>query len=380
MRFSLPKTRFKELVKIVSSEPGHPEGQEDYILKWVVIIVTCAGLVMVLSASYQMYAFNIFLGQLIACAVGMVSLVIAESINPQFWKRLVKPAIILSVILMLILHLTNLGDSEFGAKRWINLGFISFQPSDVVRISLILLIATYIGDRPEIMNSLNKSLFGVLGAVLVLCAFVFFEPDLSTTVLIVFIVALMFFLGGIKLRYLLIPGLMGSGFVAWLIQDFQIKRLKDFIIQVIHPGSGDWHPHMIQSFVAFTRGGFNGIGFAQSDQSRRFLPFPFSDFIYSVIGEEFGILGSLAVLFFFFFLLYRGLQICLNQPDQFGFLLGMGLLSSIMIYGLVNMGITVGLGPVTGIPLPFWSQGGTSLVVTLWSVGVLLRLSKRTVS
>ncbi len=361
-------------------EKGVELGEEDTILKWSVILVTFFGLVTVYSASFQVYGFSIFFKQCVAAVVGLAAMYLGQKVNPQVWKNLAKSSIGIALLLMLVLHLTPLGSEVLGSRRWLGCHKMHFfQPSDVVRVSLILLLAKYISDYPEMLAKPDRRLLYLVGVVVLMTGLIFIEPDLSTTLLTLMVVGLMLFLGGINLKYIIPPSIIGIGVIALFLREYQLQRLLDFVLRLFNKGSGEWHPHMKQAFIALTRGGFYGIGFAQGDQARRFLPYPFSDFIYPLIGEEFGFLGTGLVLLFFFFLFFRCLKIAKAQPDRYGFMLGMGLLGSIMIYALINMGITVGLGPVTGLPLPFLSQGGTALVISLWSIGVLLRLSRRMV-
>lgn len=263
-----------------------------------------------------------------------------------------------------------------GARRWIRLGGMSMQPSELAKFALLVYLARYLEQRAGEENVFGRTFFPTVGMTAVVAGLVLVEPDLGTALMLVVGCAVLLFTAGVRLKHLgIIAAPAIAMFASMLIfVPWRFARLMTFINPWRDPqGSGY---QIIQSLLAVGSGGVEGLGFAQGRQKMFFLPFAHSDFIYAVVAEELGLFGALFVVVAFGLFLWRGVKAARNAPDRFGMLLGMGIVSVIVVQALFNMSVVVALLPTKGIPLPFISHGGSSLVPTLFSVGVLLNISQ----
>lgn len=360
-------------------------GSGDEVLMITAGILTLFGLVMVYSASvfvaFRDYEIDwfIFFKQLRVLLIGSVAFVIGMRVNVNFWRRWVKVGLIVLGVVMVLQLVTPIGPVIKGTRRWIDLGLFNLQTSEIARCLTVIYLARILSDNPEIVQKPSGRTLRLLSIPFILIVLTFLQPDFSGSAIILLVVALMLFLGGIQSFKLAAFAVVICPILGWLAlrNPYQRDRLIGFI-SPMSDVSGD-HYQTFQSLVGFGRGGVFGVGLGESNQKMFFLPEPHTDFIYSIIGEEFGLIGAVAVLVAFIILFIRSVNICNRQPDRFGFLLGAGLVGSLVIYALVNIGVAIGVLPVTGIPLPFISSGGTSLVISLWSIGVLWNLSRRVV-
>ncbi len=353
-------------------------GQGDEILIVTALTLTAFGVVMVYSASYYVADYHFFFRQLVIAMIGIGVMAFGMFTDPLIYRRWIKVGLLAIIILMTLQLFTPIGPSINNTRRWLNLGIIQLQSSEIARCMLIVYMARYMADYPEIGRKFDRDLGYLMITPVLLFGLTMMQPDLSSTMMLVFIVGVLLYLGGLRKRYFLLAFLVGGGLIKLLIKPYQTQRVMDFVFNLL-PGyqGGEWPYQQTQGFIALVRGGFMGGGLAQGCQTMRYLPESHNDFILAIVGEELGWFGATAVLVAFLVFLYRGYLIIRAQPDNFGFLLGAGLLSSIIMYAFVNIGVNVGLLPITGLPLPFISAGGTSLVLSLWSVGVLWRLSRR---
>ena len=347
--------------------------QGDDIIYVVALLLTSFGLVMVYSASYFIADSRLFLKQLVIAWFGLAAMFAGMRVNPLFWRRWVKIALLVILVAMILQLITPLGKPVKGARRWIDLGFFSFQTSELARCLLVIWIARCFAESPNIGRSLNKKLGLILSVPIMFFILTCMQPDLSSMAMMLLTVSLVLFAGGVRKRYFALAAAVGCPVIYLVLRDYQRERLFSFLI----PGNGteDWPYQQLQALIGLVRGGFEGGGLAHGYQRMLYLPEAHNDFIFAIIGEEWGWLGTTAVLVAFVIIFIRGLKVCLNQSDRFRFLMGVGLLSSMVFYAFVNMGVNIGVLPITGLPLPFISSGGTSLVVSLWSIGILYRLS-----
>ena len=353
-------------------------GQGDEFLIVTALTLTAFGVVMVYSASYYVAEYHFFFRQLFIAMIGLVVMAFGMFTDPLIYRRWIKVGLLAIVILMTLRLFTPIGPSINNTRRWLNLGIVQVQSSEIARCMLIVYIARYMADYPEIGRKFDRDLGYLMITPILLFALTMMQPDLSSTMMLVFIVSVLLFLGGLRKRYFFFAFTVGALIVKLIIKPYQMQRLTDFVYNLL-PGyqGGEWPYQQTQGFIALVRGGFMGGGLGQGCQTMRYLPESHNDFIMAIVGEELGWFGATAVILAFLILLYRGVLICKAQPDNFGFLLGAGLLCSLVMYAFVNIGVNVGLLPITGLPLPFISAGGTSLILSLWSVGVLWRLSRR---
>lgn len=351
----------------------------DKVLFTTIVLLLSFGLVMVYSASAALArgngAWNLFLvKQGVAAGFGLVLMIGLMSLD---YRHLRRPAVLYTLMgLVLALLVVVLFAPELNAThRWIFVAGVSIQPSELAKLALIPFLADLIEKREEQVNSpaflLPAALFTTLLAGLILL-----QPDMGTAVLLGATAFLLTFLAGLSWRYLacafaLVPPLIAA--LVWM-EPYRRERLFAFIDPEKDPlGSGF---QALQSLIAVGSGGVFGLGAGKSMQKLFFLPHPESDFIFSIVAEELGMLGALAVVAAFGVLAWRGVRAGLKAPDVFGRYLGWGLTGVLVMQALINVSVTIALLPTKGIPLPFISYGGSSLVVTLCACGVLLNISQ----
>ncbi len=263
-----------------------------------------------------------------------------------------------------------------GARRWIRFPGFSFQPSEIAKIALPIFLAYFLTKNEEVIGDLKET---VLPCVLVLGglgALIIFEPDLGTTIVLCAIFVTVYFAAGAKILHLAAVGgsLLLIGVCALVFAPWRMERLTAFLDPFAH--SDDTGYQVVQGLYAIGSGGVLGEGFAKGQQKLFYLPYPYSDFIFAVVGEELGLVGTLAVVIAFGLLLWRGARAALLAPNRFGQLLGMGIVTGIVVQALFNISVVISILPAKGIPLPFISYGGSSIVITLFAVGILLNISQ----
>jgi len=353
----------------------------DKTLFFTTLILISFGLVMVFSSSvilasekYQ-HPFHFFLNQIIGASLGFIFIILMVSIKRPFYQNM---HFILGLLFISFLLLTTclIMPSAEKTSRWIEFFGMRFQPSELAKISLILFFAFYL-ERIKSRLSEFQALFIPLIILFLFILLIIKEPDYGTALLIFVIASIMLFIGGVKLRYFLYLGIISSAiFGFYLFQaSYRINRILAFIFPTKDPlGSGF---QVIQSKLAVGSGGLLGVSIGESTQKLFFLPCAHTDYIYAIIGEELGLIGTLAVLFLFSILLWRGLAISRKAPNTFSQLAAAGLTLAIFSQALLNISIVLGLGPPTGVPLPLISFGRSSLICTLFSIGILLHISQR---
>lgn len=267
-----------------------------------------------------------------------------------------------------------------GARRWIRLGTFSVQPSEVTKLVLPLFLAWFLTLREKKVGDLlagvlpSTAVFGVLAALVML------EKDLGTTMVLCAVFATVYFAAGARLMHVasLVLAMFAAGVAALLLAPWRVARLMAFMDPFKY-SEGEGY-QVVQSLFAIGSGGIYGEGFAKGQAKLFYLPYPYSDFIFSVVGEELGLIGTLAVLVLFGVLLWRGTRAALNAPDRFGMLLGIGVITGLIVQALFNISVVISIVPAKGIPLPFISYGGSSVLVSLAAVGILLSISRYSVA
>lgn len=354
-------------------------GKIDKVLLVSVLTLVCIGLLFVYSAS--MYTAEISYGnkyfflfkQLTGAAVGLVAMFAVSRVNTDFLKKFWIAGVIVSAVLLGCVFIPGLGIENYGAKRWIGFGSFSFQPSEIAKFAFVLFCAVYMSkkDMAKFSNS-----FAVVGVGVLFCGLIIAEPNMSITMCVAMLMVIMLFLGGMKWKnflFLLAPIVLAVP-VLIFAEPYRLQRLLAFLDPWASPKDEGYQ--LIQSLYALGSGGFFGVGLFNSRQKYRFLPFAESDFIFSVIGEETGLLGCMIVFALFAVVVVRGVRIAANSRDKFRCYLAGGISAVIAVQTLLNFAVVTGSIPPTGLPLPFISYGGTSLVVFMSAVGVLLNLSK----
>lgn len=354
----------------------------DTLLLLATFLLLGIGLVMVYSSSsvVSLYRHNIsyyFLRrQAIFAGLGLVVMYICMRFNYWNWRRFVKPAFWLNFLLLIIVLIPGIGVERSDAQRWIDLGFTNFQPSDFTKFALVLFAANYLVVNKDKMQSFKRGLLPILIVTGLSFGLIMLQPDLGTGLTIFMTVYLVLFSGGARVGHLLglasaaIPAVVALIFIA----PYRLARLLSFLNPWADPGGSGWQ--IIQSLLAIGSGSLAGVGLGASRQKFLYLPEPWTDFIYAIICEELGFIGGAAVIILFLILIWRGFRIAMSAPDLFGQYLALGLTAMVAVQVCINLGVVLGTLPVTGIALPLISYGGTSLVLTLGCIGVLLNISR----
>ena len=339
------------------------------------------GVVMVYSASAMIAVqenhsqFHYVLKQGIWTLIGFGAMFVTMRFDYQRLNRgwIIYGLLLLTIVLLLAVFAFP---PVNGARRWIKLSGFSAQPSEVAKLSLAMFVAYVIERKSGDESSFWKTFLPCMFALMILAGLVAKEPDLGTALMLAIIAFTMCFAGGVRPKYLALATVPGLLFVGKMLifTPFRMRRLVAFINPWADAQGTGYQ--VVQSLIAVGSGGQHGLGFAQGRQKLLFLPFAHSDFIFAVIGEELGLIGALIVIFVFAVFLWRGMRAALRAPDRFGMLLGIGIVVGIVAQALLNMSVVLALLPTKGIPLPFISYGGSSLVPTLAGVGILLNISQ----
>lgn len=346
--------------------------------------LTIAGLVMVLSAGsvsaaqgYDGNSFWYFQRHAIYASVGVLAAVLAARMPPKIWKTLSLPLLAATSLLMLLAAHPTSGTSLYGASRWIDLGPVTLQPSEFAKLGLVGFAATILARKWGKLDDLGHLLLPLGPVVAIVAMLGVAQRDLGTTVILCGSIFLLLFVAGVRLRYLAVSGLLGLAGAAYLIVGEAYRRTRFFEAWLDPWATRDTSGYqLVQGLIAFGSGGWWGTGLGTSRAKWDFLPNAHSDFIYAVIGEELGTLGAIVILIAFGILIWAGIRIAVHATGTFERLLAAGVISWIGLQAVINLGAVTGLLPITGVPLPLVSFGGTALVVTLAGIGVLASVAR----
>ena len=365
-------------------EPLWIKGKLDLPFLSLVLILLTVGLVMLFSASYDYsYAYmknsyHFILRQFIFAVIGVVAMLVVSKINSRKLKKYSKIIYGVSMILLVILLAMPPMIKGLDVKRWLVIGPISFQPSEIAKFSIILLLANYISNNRDKMGRPKEGFLYPLIYLGICCGLVVFEPHMSATILIFLIGIAMMVIGGTKLRYLLISGasaaVLGGIAIISGIVGYGGDRIK-YWLDPWADASGKGY-QTIQSLLAIGSGGILGRGFGKSRQKQLWVPEPHNDFIFSIVCEELGLIGALIIIALFCLLVWRGFIIAMRAPDTFGSLLAVGLTFQVGLQAALNILVVTNTVPNTGISLPFFSYGGTALMLLLAQMGIVLSISR----
>lgn len=353
----------------------------DYILLFAVLALVCIGLLFVYSAS-NYSAQNDFgnpyyfvIKQAVGAFLGLIAMIAAFFIDVEKLKKVALPLIIISFVMLGLVFVPKIGVENYGAKRWINLYFFTFQPSEIAKFAYVLFCAWYVSLAKVDMNKFKYSL-PIFGIGLLGCVLIILEPNMSITVCFGLLMLVLAYVGGTNFKTMLLIILPLAVVFPLLIvmEPYRMERLLAFIDPWKSPKDEGYQ--LIQSLYALGSGGWFGVGLFNSRQKLEFLPFAESDFIFSIIGEELGLFGALIVILLFFVIIYRGVRLAVNAETKYKSMLASGISAVIALQTLINLAVVTGSIPPTGLPLPFISYGGTSLVMFMFAAGVLLNLSK----
>lgn len=360
----------------------------DFPLLIIVLIMLSLGIVMVLSASSPTSlsetgsSYTYVKTQILSAIIGLIGMYIVSKIDYRTYRKFYK--IIYVVIIILLASVKFIGYSAGGAKRWISLKYISFQPSEIAKVGLIIFYAELLTRNKDRLDKMWGGFFyPFMFLVPVIVILVVVQNHLSATLLIVMIVSIMMILAGSKLRYFLSFGTIGAALggiglftVAKITGkgSFRLDRLVTFLNPFADTKGTGWQ--VIQSLYAIGSGGLFGVGLGNSTQKYLYLPEAHNDFIFSIIAEELGFIGTLAVIVLFILFIWRGILISMKAKDMFGSLVAAGITTMVGLQAIINIAVVTSSMPNTGMPLPFFSYGGTALLILLCSVGVLLNISR----
>lgn len=348
-----------------------------------VILLVTFGLIMIYSASsiwaeYKFQdSFHYVKQQALFTVIGFIIMYIVSKIDYNIYFK--KANIILGIcfLLLILVLIPGIGSIRNGSRSWFGIGPFGVQPSEFIKLALIIFTSKYLVNSNKFLKSYKKGVIPILGIACLAFGLIMLQPDLGTgLVLMVSIIALLF-IAGVNMKFFYILGVIGVIGVVILIAiaPYRMDRITSFLDPWSDPlGTGF---QIIQSLYAIGPGGLLGTGFLNSRQKHFYLPEPQTDFIFSIICEEFGVVGAILIAFLFFLLLYFGVKIALKSNDLFAKYLAFGLVFQIIFQALMNLAVVIGLIPVTGVTLPFLSYGGSSLLISLLSVGILLNIAKK---
>jgi cell division protein FtsW len=350
-----------------------------FIVFFISFAMMLLGTIIVMSASstYSVFKFDSLFhltnSHIVKVILGLIFMVIFSAIPYEYYKRYSKPAII-GIAFLLVLTLIFAPNIK-GAGRWINLGVISFQPADIAKLILIIHLAALIEAKNELITDFNQGYLYLFVWAVLISGLILIQPNISNGALVLVTSLAILFVGGAKLKHIFYSILfccVSGGMTAMLFAHSR-SRILTFITS-LHSGK-EVNIQVKQAVLGFGSGGLLGVGIGHSRQSNLFLPEAYGDFIFAIFGEEVGFVGSIALLICFLALFVVGLIIAKKTKDKYGQLLAFGIIFSITMYAFINIAVSIGLVPTTGIPLPFISYGGTSLIFLCISVGILINIA-----
>ncbi len=381
-RHSVPSQRRMSEIKAYSIRDTVKSVDKQFLA--AIYILLAFGLLMVLSASSPIaYAssstnhdsFYYFKKQLMWACLGTVGMFITANYEYKKLKNWAFPALVLSIVLLLLVLVPGIGRKINDARRWIYLGPINFQPSEVAKITTIVFFSYSLSKNYKELSNFTVFLM-YIGIIGVIALIIMMEPHFSCTMLIAATACILLLVAGAKIKHFVILGCCALPAVVLMIikAPYRLARVVTFLDPFKDIQGDGWQ--IVQSLYAIGSGGIFGAGLGQSRQKYMNIPEPQNDFIFSILAEEFGLLGAILVAVMFIFLIVRGVKIALNAPDLFGTLLATGIVAMIAIQAIVNIAVVTSSMPVTGMPLPFFSYGSTALAITMAEMGIVLNISR----
>ncbi len=348
----------------------------------IVIVLIALGIVMIFSSS-SVYALkelgssSYFLKRhVVYLMIGLVGMLLSMAIDYRVLSRYSKPLLLCAVFFLVLVLVPGIGREVYGARRWFRFFGFGFQPSEFVKIAVLIYVADFLSRKQGVIKDFIHGLFPILAVLAVISLLILKQPDLGTTLLICTVVLIMLFLAGIKLSYIASIILLSLPFIYWLILrvPYRLRRIQAFL--------DPWQDsqgigfQLVQSQIAIGSGGIFGVGLGRSMQKLFYLPAAHTDFILSIVGEELGLAGTFSVIFLFISFIWQGARIAKRTADPFGYFLAVGIVVLIGLQAIINIGVSIGSLPTKGLPLPFVSYGGSALISHLICVGLLLNISK----
>jgi len=346
------------------------------------VILICIGIVMIYSAStiYAWEKYNdgfFFLKRhLSSLVMGLFLVFLVMSVDYANFRKFAKPYLIFSLLLLVLVLIPGVGREVSGARRWFRFKMISFQPSELANMAIIIYMADFITRKGNMIKNFIRGFLPPIGVLVIVALLLLMQPDLGTILAITGVVFIMLFVAGVRTTHLLSVILTSLPVLYLLIFSVPYRRIR--ILAFLNPwfdpkGSGF---QIIQSQIALGSGGIFGVGLGHSKQKLFYLPAAHTDFIFSIIGEELGLLGTLGVIILFMIFIQQGIKIIKNAQDKFGYFLSLGLVLMISLKAIINIGVSCGMLPTKGLPLPFISYGGSSLIFDMVGIGILINIAR----
>jgi cell division protein FtsW len=347
------------------------------------VVLLALGALMVLNTTYFLGqektgdSFHFFKLHLLHIVVGLAVLAVLSQLSLNGLRRLVMPLMIIAVALLILVWIPGFGVVRGGARRWVRLGPLMVEPSELVKFAVAFFLADFLAKRQDLLASFERGTLPAFLIVGTIALMVLKQPDFGTTVMLALVLFVLLFAAGARASHLGIAG--GLALAVLVLQavakPYRIRRLTSFLDPWGSARGAGFQ--LTQSFIALGEGGGWGTGLGAGRQKMFYLPEAHTDFVFAVVVEEFGMIGALLVFALFGAILFRGMRIAHEEPDPFASLLATGLTAMLSLQALVNLAVVIGLVPTKGLPLPFLSYGGTSMVMAMSALGVLLALSRR---
>ena len=347
-----------------------------------VFLICVYGIIMIYSASsvWAEYKFNDKLHYVIMQSafflMGIVLMVIVSKIPYTYYLKKSNTIIFICLILLVLVLIPGVGTVRNGSRSWFGIGGLGVQPSEFMKLALIIFTSKYIYNNPKQMKTVTKGAFPILLVTMFTFGLIMLQPDFGTGTILVLTIVAMLFISGVNFSFFIKLGMVGivGAVILIIMAPYRMERIVSFLNPWSDPlGTGF---QAIQSLYAIGPGGLFGLGFGKSIQKHFYLPEPQTDFIFSIISEELGILGIITVAILFLIIILRSIKISIKAPDIFAKFLVFGIIFQLSFQTLLNLSVVVGLVPVTGVTLPFFSYGGSSLIITLISMGIILNISR----
>lgn len=354
----------------------------DISLFIAVIVLATFGLLMIYSASsiwaeYKFQdSFYYMKRQFIFLVIGIFLMVATSKIDYNIYYEKSNKILITCLILLVLVLIPGIGSVRNGSRSWFGIASFGIQPSEAAKLGLIIFASKYLSNSSKFIKSYKQGVFPILGVVFLFFGLIMLQPDLGTGMIIVVSIISLLFIAGVNMKFFIGGGVLGviGVIILILIAPYRMDRITSFVDPWKDPlGTGF---QIIQSLYAIGPGGLLGTGFLKSIQKQFYLPEPQTDFIFSIIAEEFGIVGAIFVAGLFLFIIYRGLKISLHCKDSFAKYLSFGMTFQLAFQAMMNLMVVIGMIPVTGVTLPFLSYGGSSLLITMFGIGIILNISR----
>ncbi len=359
---------------------------EYYFIFIITFLLSVIGIIMISSASiavgerYFSDPYWFVRRQIIWWVISLIFFIIISKINYHFYSKISIFFVLISIGLLAIVLIPSFSIEIGGSRRWLNLLFFNIQPSEVAKLAVIIFLCDTLNKKYRNRSSIKNLLFPAFVVLVIVTVLIFLEPDLSTVVIIWAVAFAVLFIGNVKFQHIFSLGIIGITIMIgyMMMEEYRRERIFAFIDKTT--GSSGVNFQVNQSLIALGSGSITGVGLGNSVQKYSYLPEAHTDFIFAILGEEFGLVGTTIVLLLFFLFTLFGIRVCLKTEEFFGRILAAGMTALIAIQVIINVAVVIGLLPVTGLTLPFISFGGSSLLICMVSVGILLNISRQNIT